>query len=135
MKKPTPDQILRRCRFAPYRKGMGPTFSLVMWDTMDYRGDGIFAKHRLGYRLTMHEPGKAPVVLFTGEDFGASPCHAIDADETVCGLMGFLTLRPGDTDREYFEEYTETQKDYCDCFAESLSCEVSCRFDPEGRGY
>lgn len=26
-------EILRRVRFSPYRKGMGPTFSLTTWNT------------------------------------------------------------------------------------------------------
>lgn len=127
--KPTPDQILRRVRFTPYLKGKGPTFALTLWDT--YR-TGSHGHTMLGYRLTMHEPGMGPRVLFTGEDFGASPCHAIDSDETVNSLMAFLTLRPSDTDPEYFANYTDEQKRYCDLYAETLSCEVMRRFDPEG---
>ncbi len=42
--------------------------------------------------------------------------------------MGFLTLRPGDTDPDYFEDYTPEQHAYCDAHAEALSCEVSARF-------
>jgi hypothetical protein len=38
--------------------------------------------------------------------------------------MGFLTLKPGDTDSDYFAEYTPEQMDYCQRYAESLSCEV-----------
>jgi hypothetical protein len=116
--------IIRRVRFTPYRKGMGPTFYLVMWDTHRMKGN----KCRLGYRLTMKEGGRKSVLLFGGEDYGCSPMHAIDSDAAVRSLMGFLTLRPGDTDREYFEDYTQEQLDYCSQHAETLGAEVYSRF-------
>lgn len=122
---PTRDQILRRCVFRPYRKGMGPVFRLTLWDACRRRPDG---KDALGYRLTMAEPGARSIVLFTGEDFGNSPLHAIDSDETVAALMSFLTLRPGDTDREYFRDYTPAQLNYCSEHAEALALEVLARF-------
>jgi hypothetical protein len=34
--------------------------------------------------------------------------------------MGYLTLRKGDTDKEYFENYTPEQRD----FSDSFDCEV-----------
>ncbi len=163
----TQEQILRRVRFTPYRKGKGPTFSLTVWDT--YR-TAFGGKSRLGYRLTMRgvcgHPASAettcgrchrswcgdcypapsamcqycnggyatkwgkPIttVLFEGEDFGCSPMHGIDSDATVAAIMAFLTLRPGDTDPEYFADYTPEQLAYCSEHAETLSCEVDCRF-------
>ncbi len=118
--------ILRRCVFKPYRKGYGPTFRLTTWDTgRTWRNEG--SKSLLGYRLTMHEQGKR-TTLFEGEDFGCSPLHAIDSDEAVAGIMGFLTLRPGDTDRDYFADYTEEQMAYCLEHGEALACAVSGRF-------
>lgn len=119
----TTQNVLRRCRFAPYVKGQGPTFQLVTWDT----GSTIDNKAKLGYRLTMRE-GRKTTVLFEGEDFGCSPCHCIDSDEAVASLMAFLTLRPGDTDKEYFDGYTATQLDYCQQHADALGCLVSYRF-------
>jgi hypothetical protein len=114
---------LRRVRLSPYRKGMGPTFTLVTWDT----GRTGYGKYIVGYRLTMNDSG-AKSVLFEGEDFGCSPMHAIDSDETLAGIMGFLTLRPGDTDDDYFANYTPEQLAYCSKYAEYLSSEVENRF-------
>lgn len=121
------ETILRRVRFAPYRKGMGPTFALTVWlsSRIDRRGDPY-----LGYRLTMNDNGKRSV-LFEGEDFGRSPMHAIDSDVCVAALMGFLTLRPGDTDAEYFDGYTDAQRDFAAAYAEALSAEVSFRFSED----
>lgn len=120
--------ILRRVRLSPYRKGQGPTFSLTLWDTgRTQHRVGRFGCPELGYRLTMRENGRS-VVLFEGEDFGAGCGTAIDSDAAVAGILGFLTLRPGDTDDEYFEKYTEAQREFCDRHAEFLACEVMSRF-------
>lgn len=121
--------IIRRCRFQPYRKGYGPTFALTLWDTHRPYREG--PQWCVGYRLTMKEPDKRRVTLFEAEDYGCSPMHAIDSDASVEGVMGFLTLRPGDTDADYFEGYTAEQLSYCHAYAETLNCEVQARFCDE----
>ena len=113
---------IRRVRLTPYRKGMGPTFTLTL---LDGRFDG--RRDRLSYCLAMSE-GAGRVTLFEGDDFSPSPAHAWDSDECVSALLGFLTLRPGDTDGEYFDNYTPEQLAYCSQHAEALSRESSCRF-------
>lgn len=71
----------------------------------------------LGYRFGKRgEPA-----LFEGEDFGCSPMHASDSDETLRALLGFLTLRPGDTDADHFAAYTDDQRAFCASDAEELS--------------
>jgi hypothetical protein len=47
--------------------------------------------------------------------------NGIDSDESVRALLSFLTLRPGDTDAEYFENYTQEQLDFANEHAEMLS--------------
>lgn len=129
----TKKDVLRICRFRPYLKGKGPVFRLTTWDTG--RTDSM-GKTRIGYRLSMGAARDQNVVgnpavwtvLFEGEDFSCSPLHAIDSDECIAGIMGFLTLRPGDTDAEYFADYTPAQIEYCEQWAESLACEVENRF-------
>lgn len=93
-------------------------FRLTMWDThrRDRRG-----QTRIGYELY-----DGPQLVFSGEDFSGSPMHADDADATVAGLLCFLSLRPGDTDREYFDDYTPEQLEWCQSGrAEFLSCLAS----------
>ena len=153
-------EVIRRVYFAPYRKRMGPRFALSVWDTGRTINGG---KYWLGYQLRLLPPGKRcrecgedwpcsdsqrtdirpdiralhcvklPVTLFEGEDFGCSPLHSIDSYEAVESIMGFLTLRPGDTDADYFAEYTSEQLRFCDDHAEALRCEVEARFG-EGVG-
>ena len=105
-----------------------------MWDTHQH---DEYGKSILKYRLTMSPPPSfssevicppQEEVLFEGEDFCCSPLHAIDSDQTVDSLMSFLTMRPGDTDEDYFKDYTEAQLDYCDRYAEALNVEVMSRF-------
>lgn len=90
-------------------------YVLRLWDT--YRRTGNPAKDTLGYAFGP----KDGEPIFVGEDFGASPCHAIDSDATLRSLLGFLTLRPGDTDAEYFADYTEEQHAFARSEAEYLS--------------
>lgn len=99
---------------------------LRVWDTYD-RSD--YGKFTLAYQLTMREADGPSVVLFDGADFHTP--MAIDSDSTIECLMGFLTLRHGDTDSEYFENYTEAQENFCAQHAEMLSCEVHARFCDE----
>lgn len=134
----TSSNKLRKVVFKPYRKGFGPTFTLVTWDTG--RTD-MLGKRYIGYRLESRNHynslngrilkewhAESPIVLFEGEDFHCSPLHCIDSDECVKGIMGFLTLRPGDTDAEFFADYSLDQLEYCSLHAESLACEVMNRF-------
>ena len=98
--------MLRQVRFDDYQ--------LDLWDT----GQTIMGgKSRLGYRLT-HPDGH---VIFEGEDFGCSPCQSIDSDDTLRSVLSFLTLRPGDTDADYFDDYTPDQMAWCESEAEELN--------------
>lgn len=104
--------ILRQKRFSVG----GTSYSLTIWDT---HRRGKFGKAILGYRFK-RAGDKGP--LFEGEDFHCSPLHSVDGDETISELMGFLTLQPGDTDTEYFDDYTPKQLDFAASFdAEYLS--------------
>ena len=92
---------------------------------------------RQGFRLELFDTGKqdsygkqtltyefydqTSYPIFEGANFHCSPLHGIDSDATVGALLGFLSLRPGDTDREYFEDYTPEQMAWCLERAEQLS--------------
>ena len=89
-------------------------YRLTLWDAYhtDNRG-----KYVLRYEFRNPEG----VILFSGEDFAASPMYCIDSDEVLRALLGFLTMRPGDTDEDYFDGYTATQKEFAESSAEELS--------------
>ena len=112
---------IRLVRFRPYRRGCGPSFSLELHEVLGQ-------SERIGYALRQHDHGKT-VVIFEGRDFRPSPLHAWDSDEAVAAIMGFLTLRLGDTDRDYFENYTVGQIEFRDSHAETLAWEVYARFE------
>jgi hypothetical protein len=71
---------------------------------------------KIGYRFKYD--GK---LIFEGRDFGPSPMHAIDGIETVISLLGFLSLQKGDTDVEYFADYTKEQMEFSENHGEELS--------------
>lgn len=97
---------LRHVRF-------GRGYTLRTWETGRRMDTG---QSLLAYEMRTPEG----TVLFAGDDFGCSPLRAIDSDATLRGLLGFLTLRPGDTDAEYFATYSAEQR----AFSESSECEA-----------
>lgn len=108
----TPDR-LRRVKLSPWLD-QTRAFILTTFDTheTDHLGKSI-----LSYTFETLR-GE---IIFQGSDFACSPMHGIDSDECLRSLLGFLTLRPGDTDAEYFENYTERQRRFCDEDAETLA--------------
>lgn len=112
--------LLRRIYLRPYLKGIGPTFTLTTYDAGTRNG-----RNRVAYRL---QQSNVKLPVFEGADFGCSPLHAIDSNDTVKGILAFLTLRIGDTDREYFASYTEAQYAFASEHAESLAAHVFTRF-------
>jgi hypothetical protein len=94
----------------------GHGFKLELFDT--YQTDG-YGKAVLGYRFYHGE-----ALVFEGDDFHASPMHSIDGDETVGGLLSFPSLKPGDTDDEYFASYTEGQLAFANEWGETLGLYV-----------
>ena len=114
---------VRTCIFKPYLDPAMPRFRLTVWDT------GLtdrYGKHRLACELSMHEGRKT--VLFKRRDFCVSPLHAINSDATMLAIMDVLTLKPGDTDKEYFADYTPEQLAFCARHAEVLNYEIWVRF-------
>jgi hypothetical protein len=111
---------LRMVRLRPYRKGMGPVFSLTTYDTgrRDSRGSTYQR-----YRLCMD--GRP---LFEGDDYSPSPMHRSDSDAAVAGLLGFLCVTKGGVDREYFRDYTRAQIAFRDQHAEALALAGMDRF-------
>lgn len=94
--------------------------TLLTWDT--YRTDS-YGKSILGYAFWEDQGPHATddTPLFAGEDFHCSPMDAIDSDASLRSILTFLTLRPGDTDRDYFDDYTARQLDW----AKSSACEYA----------
>ena len=90
----------------------GYTLHTYATNRTDWRGQSY-----IGYTFASPDGD----VIFSGTDFVGSPMHADDSDETLRALLSFLTLRPGDTDRDYFDGYTERQIAFRDCDAEALS--------------
>ena len=53
-------------------------------------------------------------LIFEGDKFFPSPSAGIDTMATAMELTaGYLTLKPGDTDPDWFDEYTARQLEWC----------------------
>lgn len=91
-------------------------YTLTLEDTGRMRDD---SHPRVRYTL-VKGTGKQRETIFAGDDFGASPLHDPESRESAASLLTFLTLMPGDTDSEYFDNYTERQMDFARSEAEAL---------------
>lgn len=117
-----PEKV-RTVRFAPYVKG--PRFTLHLYDVheIDEAGRyGVGFVLKIGRKVIFSELNPARV---------AYGHHSVDGDAAVRNVMGWLTLRPGDTDSDYFTDYTQEQLDFASAHAETLACEVVARFGEE----
>lgn len=72
----------------------------------------LFKRDSMGKSILGYEFKVGRKVLFQGEDIHCPPCYSIDSLQTAYSILSFLTLRPGDTDKEYFENYTEEQQEW-----------------------
>jgi hypothetical protein len=63
-------------------------------------------------------PKKKPLFVANDVSIGARQC--IDSKETLRDLVFWLTVRPGDTNDEFFEEYTDYQRQWAIDHADEL---------------
>lgn len=96
-------------------------FTLRLWDT--YRTD------RLGKCILRYEFKDGRKVIFEGSNFACSPLNAIDSLECVYSLLGFLSLKHGDTDSEYFDSYTPEQLEWRDSSRRDALRYIVCDFE------
>lgn len=54
------------------------------------------------------------IVAASGNDFRPSPIHYIDDINSMVSLLGFLTVRKGDTDDEYFKDHSVKHLEWLD---------------------
>jgi hypothetical protein len=113
---------VRTVRFQPYRRGMGPTFTLHLYDVNRWDDAG---RCGVGYRLMSNRKVLFECLNPEGAAYGH---HSVDGDDAVKNVMGWLTLKPGDTDEELFASYTPEQLAFCAQHAEALQMAVIDRF-------
>lgn len=122
-------EYMRRVILRPYTEESGqPYFILTLWDVIYSNG-----RDRIHYTLEQVNADRSRVTLFEGKDFGSSPMHSVDGNDSIAALMSFLTLRRGDTDAEYFDDYTRDQLEFSETHAEALGAYCYFRFDRESR--
>lgn len=93
----------------------GPYEVAIRWTGEESDGKDVYE-----YALWDHEweDGKK---IFHGHDFASPAMAGYTDDWKIANLLGFLSLKEGDTDDEYFKNYTEDQLTWRDARAEDLS--------------
>jgi hypothetical protein len=116
--------LVRTETIEPYLPGRGPSYRLTIGRTGAFDGRGV---EHLCYELVEISEDKN-TLLFSGDQFSPSPMFAQHDARVVTALMSFLTLKPGDTDAEYFTDYTPSQLAFADEHGEAVFVEVVERF-------
>ncbi len=91
-------------------------FALLMSEEPEgYSGNRKYYGYELRYKGTP---------IFQGSDYSPSPLHGPHSKESIANLLGFLSVKPGDVDPEYFEDYTPDQMRFVTEHGEELSVHV-----------
>ena len=93
-----------RIRYAvltPYIKGNGPTMRVEIWDTYSCDERGCT---NLIARLYAFEGGKRTHVLDTRFAMGMGQTD--DGNDAMRAAITAVAMKPGDTDEEFFADYT-----------------------------
>ena len=93
------------------------------WNCENYKLNlyDTYKTNRLGKSILAYKFYHEEELIFEGNDFCCSPMNSIDSDVTVGTLLSFLSLQEGDIESEYFENYTDKQKEFRDVHGERLS--------------
>jgi hypothetical protein len=96
-------------------------FRLDLWNTGEHRE----GKAQLAYRLCHEQPRHPDVwmIVFSGEDFFAGISLDLDGDQVLADILGFLALKPGEAEGEFFErrEYAPWQIAFAERFGSDLA--------------
>lgn len=95
-----PDDVMRALKL----RGHKHDFALLLLDSFWRNGRDVVPY--ILFDMTTKE------IIFDGNDFAPAPAYAVDGNEAVAGLIGFLTIQAGDTDAEYFKDYTPRQLEF-----------------------
>lgn len=114
-------ELMRSEGFSQFTRDREINFEVRLYDL------GEPSSH-LGHTSVGYELERDGTVLFQGRDFRVPGHVAIDSDKALESLMSFLCLQAGDTDAEFFDNYTPEQLAFRDEEAESLYLEVELMF-------
>jgi len=67
-------------------------------------------------------------VIFPRNALYCATPGCIDDDSAKELVMSLVAMRPGDTDRDYFDSYTPAQREWAERNGEELSCEREARY-------
>lgn len=104
----TDDQLARRIR----TRTAGGIVTVSIYDA----GPVEAGRHQIGYVCERDH-----TEIFRGADIGIPAGRAVDSDYVVAAVTDFLSLQSGDTDPEFFDDYSEAQRDFAAACGEELA--------------
>ena len=109
-----------------------PEFLLLLYSS--FIKNSSPTEYTVGYTLAIRYVSKEcnnsliNEVIFCSSNINIPTWYSITSDYAVKTVIGWLTLKPGDTDEEYFSSYTPEQLEFCKKHAENLVIEVETLF-------
>ena len=89
--------------------------TVLLWPSDKPAAEGRNLRYQF-FDSTFDANGEIPI--FDGDDYCIPSSHEAFSLGAIEGILGFLSLRDGDTDDEYFDEYSERQLQWRDTRAE-----------------
>lgn len=105
----------------------GGLATLTAWETVRRKpnGEPIYNGSHIGLDAELRwKPTGAPsrTIFPRGATYCGVPAHqSIDGDSARALVCSLFAMRPGDTDSEYFESYTQEQLDWASRFGDELA--------------
>lgn len=105
-------------------------FATEPWITIHAFEGAFWPPNHTRVDVEVRQGGK--VIFPRGTLWCGIPGHAsLDGDEAKESVLSLVAMRPGDTDRDYFEGYTPEQLDWATHNGEALSMEREARYCDE----
>ncbi len=106
-----------RVRLEP---GKGGTAVIDAWSHEMIRRDGkshVVCQLRFGGRT-----------IFDPDHFAIGMPGCVDDDSAKASVLGWMSVKPGDTDAEFFDDFTPEQLEFVEHYGEELSLVRELRF-------
>ena len=113
-------ELVRTLHVKPYIPGL-PWFRVEIYDPNEWDSRGAPV---VWWRLYKHQKGHKPVLVFDGLEephkWRCAGWFSVDGDEAAECVLNSASIRPSDTDREFFDGYSPEQLAFAEEYGESI---------------
>lgn len=107
----------------------GRTLAVTAWDNAP--SSGTHQRIDVRARVLWTENGKrrSATTFKRGDTYCGIPYHyCTDSKEAKALVLALLAMRPGDTDDDYFADYTDEQLAFAHAYSDDITCERMRRY-------